>query len=149
MKGTRKWSTSPFPSTELKQFLDGIQKELNFRRLEDWYTLEPKKIPDSSQRLLFQTFLASFDGSPSKLLFSCYPSHEWFDWKFHYFGISGNSKRKSFMDWLGAQLGLKSLNDWYTISIKDIEDKGGKQFLDKYKGSLHSLMDKFYPIILF
>src|SRR5690242_1908776 len=44
------------------------------------------------------------------------------------------SKRnhKIFFDWLGNELGFKSPDDWYNISLQQIKENGGEKLISKY-----------------
>src|SRR5690349_8785130 len=45
---------------------------------------------------------------------------------------------------LGAQLGLKSMEDWYQITPKSIMDLGGQELVQKYK-SLFQMVRSVFP----
>jgi uncharacterized membrane protein YcaP (DUF421 family) len=51
---------------------------------------------------------------------------------------------KIYFDWLHGHLGLKSMDDWYSVKIADIEANGGS-LLSKYNDSLSSALAGIYP----
>src|SRR3979490_2008551 len=65
--------------------------------------------------------------------------------------ISGGSKwlekqRKTFFDDLGVQLGYKSMEDWYNVKAKDIQNNGGGGLLTNYyRNSPSEALQSVYP----
>lgn len=64
-----------------------------------------------------------------------FPEHEWKPWKFqttpqNYWVSAENVK--SYMDWLGEELGYKSMDDWYKITQAGFLKNGGGALLHKY-----------------
>src|SRR4051812_46944886 len=52
--------------------------------------------------------------------------------------------QKEFFDWLGGQLGYKSMDDWYNLKREDILKNGGGKILSRYRNYLKSLQT-IYP----
>jgi hypothetical protein len=68
-----------------------------------------------------RNLLDKYDWSPSLLLSNVYKEHEWLPWKFavcpqNFWDDKINQKK--FLDWLGKQLKIKHLSDWYNVSLK-------------------------------
>jgi hypothetical protein len=68
-------------------------------------------------------------------------------WKFlktpkNYWGDDNNKKK--YLYWLGKQLGIKELNDWYKVTPKDIKEHGGQTLVYVYS-SLPNLLSIAYP----
>lgn len=90
-----------------------------------------------------------FAGSLVKALQFAYPGHEWLPWKFeqsvpvHFWDQKDHQRQ--FMNWLGNELGFKEMQDWYRVTWKDIQEKGGSGLLDKYRGSPSQLVQTVYP----
>src|SRR5690349_9956329 len=63
-----------------------------------------------------------YNASPSKALQAVYPHHQWLPWMFHKFTKSMLSRtdEKQLLDWLSPKLHIKTLDDWYRVSIKQI-----------------------------
>ena len=54
--------------------------------------------------------------------------------------------QRDFFDHLGRQLGYKSLDDFYKLSIDDVRNHGGKILLDiLFDGSIHHALQSIYP----
>src|SRR5688500_6705904 len=54
--------------------------------------------------------------------------------------------RKVFFDWLGFQLGYRSVDDWYNVTVEDFQDnKGGRLLQDHYSNSPSRALQVIYP----
>ena len=76
-----------------------------------------------------------YNGSPSQALQAVYPEHEWLPWKFSNSPKGFWKKKenqKKFFDWLGKELGYKTLDDWYNITTSTIDKHGGGSMLDSF-----------------
>src|SRR5690242_7762685 len=51
---------------------------------------------------------------------------------------------KCLLDWLGDQLGYKSMDDWYNLSSKDIIRYGGQWMLQYYNNSPSKVLQSIY-----
>ena len=70
--------------------------------------------------------LLKYNSSPSLLISSIFPEHEWLPWLFgntsmNYWDDVNNQIK--YVNWAGKQLGIKDMNDWYKVSLKVV--KGG------------------------
>jgi len=72
--------------------------------------------------------LAKYKRLPT-LLEAVYPKHVWQAWQFELQLPAEwwqNPKNVyHFVEWLGAQLGIKSIDDWYKVSKRDIAKHKG------------------------
>jgi phage anti-repressor protein len=59
-----------------------------------------------------------------------------------YWNIDQN--RKIFLSGLGEKLGFKNLEDWYTITKKNIREEGGKGLLKCYDDSIYKMLKSVY-----
>ena len=62
--------------------------------------------------------LVTIHKSHISLIMSSFPEYDWLPWKFYltpevYW--SENENRLKYMTWLYERLGLKSMEDWYTV----------------------------------
>jgi len=127
----------------IRQFLDGLGKNLGFQKLEDFYHLRRQDFPPDSISLV------SSHGSIPHLLQNAYPEHSWNAWQFlgktmwEYWDNKENEK--DYVEWLGKQLNFRDMKDWYRITRKDIMDKGGDSLLLKYDSSPPKLLITIYP----
>jgi hypothetical protein len=66
-----------------------------------------------------------------RIVSAAYPKHEWVAWRFIHKPTGfwdDKSTRKDFFKWVGTNLGIRCLDDWYSISFNDISRfPGGTQ----------------------
>lgn len=125
-----------------REFMNWLGKELGFEQMDDWYKLSLKEIQEKGG----STLAVKYENSPSKLMQSVYPQHPWILHKFRvtkgYWDKKENQEQ--FMAWMGKELGVKQMEDWYKVTMKDIREKGGNSLLFKY-GTLFHLFSSIYP----
>src|SRR4051794_22934557 len=68
----------------------------------------------------------------SKVVMSGFPHYPWLPWKFSriprgYWEVSDN--RRYYHDWLFKELGFKTMDDWYTISLNNFIEHGGRGYV--------------------
>jgi len=92
--------------------------------MDDWYNLTLEDINKHGGHTILRDY---FNYSPSKALQGVYPEHNWMIWRFHtvprgYWEMVMNDQceQKRIIDWLGDQLSIKSVDDWYRISTSKI-----------------------------
>lgn len=114
-----------------RNFLDGLGKQLGFKRMEDWHNVSANSIRQHGGG----TLLTKFGDSPSKCIISIYSNHVWNQSNFST-TLSGywnnQNNRRDFMDWLGQQLGFKQMDDWRHLTVKQIVSHGGHSVLQMY-----------------
>ena len=89
-----------------------------------------------------------YSSSLIKALQSIYSEHSWEILKFHqipkgYWKDINNQKK--FLDTISKDLRLKTLDDWYEIPMKDLQDRIGFRLLSMYWGSLIQALQTIYP----
>jgi hypothetical protein len=126
-----------------RNFMEWLGRQLGFQKMEDWYSVTYYSICSFGGKGL----LSKYGNSPSKLLISVFPDHNWVLFKFQSvpmgFWMKENNCR-GYLDWLGEQLGFQSREDWYNISTKDICDRGGHRLLAKYGNSPAKMVQSVY-----
>lgn len=78
-----------------------------------------------------------------------YPNHEWIEWRL------GNvtagfwdslENRQRYFAWLAKQLGLKSMEDWYKVTVADVVENRGSGLLSNfYNNTLSDALKDIYP----
>lgn len=126
-----------------KTFMKWVGEELGYKNMEDWYKVTHADIAEKGGR----AFLEKFGNSPTKLLQSVFPEHDWMTWRHQvvphgYWEVVEN--QRDFVDWAGKTLGLKKMEDWYKVTKKEIEKLGGNTLLHRY-GSPFKLIGSMYP----
>jgi len=93
--------------------------------------------------------LRAYGNSYPRLLMALYPLAPWLPWRFTttptgYWESKEN--QRAYMLWLGAQLGYGKREDWYALSIKDLETHRGLGLLHlHYGGSPSALLAATLP----
>jgi hypothetical protein len=120
-----------------RRCLDELGIELGIKHLEDWINVRWKDIAQKGGSALVN----KYGGSLFKMLNSIYPAHTWNESSFN----TVQSNEKKFLIWLSDQLGLKTLDDWYQVTVKKIRDRGGSKMLEKYGNSPYKFIMSVYP----
>ena len=126
-----------------KVYMDWLYKELNYKNIEDWYSI--------SQDIIIKNYgcgLLCGYYSYYKLLENVYPEYKWLPWKFkfvpnNYWGDTNN--HKLYTEWLFKELEYKSIEDWYNITQKIINNNYGCGLLKLYNNSPQQLLKNIYP----
>jgi hypothetical protein len=126
-----------------RNFIDWLGSALGFKEMEAWYHITLKEIIQHRGSFLIND---KYYGSPSKLIQSVYPSHEWLIWRFDivpkgYWNSLENQKQ--FMKWLEKKLHISNVKEWYRISMGDITRFSSRSLVDNY--SLAHLLSTIYP----
>mmetsp|Transcript_9533 Transcript_9533/g.13130 ORF Transcript_9533/g.13130 Transcript_9533/m.13130 type:complete len:363 (+) Transcript_9533:2-1090(+) len=128
-----------------RNFFDWLGNELGVKELDDWYRVSNlKTIINHGGYFVIE----KHHGSPLEALKAAYPEHTWIPWKFENapqnFWKSKDNQRQ-FFDWLGKQLGVKDLEDWYSLlTVDSVMLNGGTGFVNQYSSVAEALMS-CYP----
>lgn len=124
--------------------MEQLGTKLGFKDLEDWYTISTK---DFCRRRRGAEILRKYSGI-FPTLSQIFPEHQWLPWKLgrvptQFWEVEKN--RRTFMEWLGVQLGLQSMNGWYSVTGKVIEKHGGGALVYRYGDSPSRLIVGVFP----
>ena len=125
-----------------REFMDWLSRELGFVEFEDWYNISKEQIITYGGSGLMDIYR----NSPMSALKSVYPEYEWVEWRFNRVpvGFWGNSrKEKEFLEWMGKQLFVNELDDWYRVSMKQIRRVGASTGIRTL--GLTSMLQNAYP----
>jgi hypothetical protein len=127
-----------------KNQLEDAAQQLGLKSMDDWYKV---KVSDLL-RLIGPNLLNQYNRSIRKLLIGIYPNYDWKAWRFHAvpkgFWKEPQNVREC-IEWLGRQLNVKQLDDWYNIKTQDLETAGGAGLLKKFGYSISSILQICYP----
>lgn len=102
-----------------RECLEWLGRRLGVKGMEDWYKFGHAEVVRCGGGGL----LRHFGYCLGDVLSSVYPSHEWQPWKFMR-APEGTwmepENRKRFVGWLGKELKVESLEEWYRISLSDV-----------------------------
>lgn len=114
--------------------------------MDDWYRVTLQDIQKNGGGGLLQNY---YGDSPSKALQTVYHEHEWMLWRFDTVPLGYWEKlenQKEFFEWLQKELGYRNMNDWYKLSVGELNKNGGGTLLSHYYGgSLSKALQTVYP----
>jgi hypothetical protein len=90
---------------------------LNIKSPEDWYRVKSsdiKAVPGGER------FLSAYDNSLHKMLSSLMPRFEWVPWNFEAVprGFWNSiENQKQYLEWLAMELGIKKMDQWYSVQV--------------------------------
>jgi hypothetical protein len=139
------------PSTEFwsvesnrRDFLEFIQTNRSITSVDNWYQLstsgtiqqktaqtnEVQVITGSNcvdiEKLGGASIIKMYGGSVYRMLAAIYPSHRWVEFKFQdRISWSSVDTHRAFLDWVGSELKLQSMEDWYHVTVPMVHAKGG------------------------
>lgn len=121
--------------THAVKFFDWLFGKLGYERMGDWYKVTVEDISSNGGGALLGN---KYNNSPSKALQSVYPQHKWelerFKQKPNGYW-SSQQHQIEYFDWLFTKLGHKRMEDWYNVTVDDIQSNEGASLLHKYNGS--------------
>jgi hypothetical protein len=107
-----------------RAFFDDLFRQFKYKTLDDWYGVTVEAVCDNGGRGL----LPYYGGSHIAAIMANYPEHEWLEWRFarvpQRFWSDPSNRRRYFV-WLGKQLGLRTMEDWYRVNSHIIEHNYG------------------------
>ena len=129
-----------------KDYAIWLREELNYKNMEDWYKITANDINSNHGCGLLCHY---YNGSPLQFLKSVFPQERWLPWKFTVAPTNtwkDKQIRKDYAIWLGEELNYKNMEDWYKITLKDINSNRGCGLLcDYYNGSPSQFLKSVFP----
>jgi hypothetical protein len=115
--------------------------------LDDFYKITDNNIIEHGGKVLLEKV---FDGSLVKALQSIYLDHKWDIWKFGHNAPHGywqndfkEGEIRQFTDWLGKQLKVRGMDDWYRVSVQQLKQFVPLAVFQQYP--LLKLLEEAYP----
>lgn len=127
----------------IAKYLEDVKEKMNFKEHQDWY----KITQDDLDRLNYQII-----GSPETLVKNLqliYPDYKFEPWKFldlfprNYW--SDKKVGRNSLDEIAQSLNIQSSEDWYKVTVVEVEENGGKNLMKAYSGSLSRALSSLYP----
>jgi hypothetical protein len=128
-----------------REFLEFAATELGIKTMEDWYNVTSAQLQHLGGAALI---LHIYKVSVVDLVTSVYPEHRWMRWKFVRMGQrdwQDLNLQREYLSWAYNELKLKSLDDWYSVSKKQIISLHGAALLRRYDQSLSQALSLAYP----
>eukprot|EP01118_Nematostelium_gracile_P009096 TRINITY_DN3048_c0_g2_i1.p1 TRINITY_DN3048_c0_g2~~TRINITY_DN3048_c0_g2_i1.p1 ORF type:complete len:398 (-),score=57.98 TRINITY_DN3048_c0_g2_i1:17-1066(-) len=127
-----------------KETLNRIAKQLNIQKMEDWYHVTSEQICKKGAAGL----IARYDGSPLRMVTSLFPNHDWDLLQFQKVSKdlwSDAGFINQFKIKLSQELNIVKMEDWYSVSRRQISGKGGGGLLQKYHNSPSKMLMFLFP----
>lgn len=153
-----------------RKFFEWLHYHLGHKSMDDWYSVTQEEIYKNKGQGLLCSY---YNGSISKALKSIYPKHNWIIERFKHKPVNlwetNDTKRTLFLitqgwketpvgfwkfkenqiqyfDWLYVQLGHKSMEDWYEVTVDEVHRYGGARLIDGYyNGSPSKALKSIHP----
>jgi hypothetical protein len=114
--------------------------------LDDFYNISAQDIKEYASSALLDN---CYNRSLITALETVYSNHSWLPWRFAQNVAPGywenDETHRKFLEWLGIQIGFKSMDDWYNVTQKHIRANGGSGLLSsKYGNSPYKLVMSVY-----
>lgn len=110
------------PPNRLREAFDSLLRDLHIERVisspdvSEYYSIRASVI-----RKRLANGLLSGSPSVTDAIVSAYPEHNWIPWKFAVItSTMANSSKTQFLTWASRQLCVRSLEDWYTVSYRQL-----------------------------
>jgi hypothetical protein len=111
-----------------RQFLEHLAAtKLNIQSLDGWYKVKSADVISKGGSGLLQ----GYGGSLIAALQAVYPDHEWQEWRFKQIpGLLWQDPKNitRFFDWLGKELRITTVEDWYQIHPSLLTEGKGTHF---------------------
>lgn len=127
-----------------RRYLRWLGKRLGYKRRQDWYAVTGNDFKQNNGGALLASYYA---GSYQQAVRELFDQYEWNDWQFSrtpdgFWDSQANRKR--YLDWLGAHVGFKSVEDWHNLTWEILADHNGLGLLD-HVGTVIEIVRERYP----
>jgi hypothetical protein len=145
-----RWMPGPAPKyfwedlQHRRDFLLWLGHRLGYRCFADFYQLELKAAFKNHGGAGLKKY---WDELALRAVTECFPMYDWKPWLFRMapWGFWDSfANRRSYLDWLGSELGFRKAEDWYRIQSNDFRNRCGWPLLNCY-ASLYDLMREYMP----
>lgn len=129
-----------------KAYMDWLAERLGVKTIDDWYQVSRAHFHTNSGGGLLANY---YGDSVFRALEEYAPRKKWQPWCFHtvpqgYWQDIDN--RRTYMRWLGKQIGFTKLSDWYRLKRQDFSDHHGEAlFVSYYNGSIYNALVDYRP----
>lgn len=129
-----------------KEFMEYVKTTLSISNPEDWYAITTTQLEDLGALTLIRNIYNM--QLPDLIKATTFPGHRWQRWKFTRLGRNLWADEKTvreYVMWLHDELGLQSLDDWYSVSKLQVKQLHGAPLLRRHNESLLKILAIAYP----
>lgn len=135
------------PRPRVRDLFDAAAKKLGVTELDEWYDVKVDRWDALGHSVLLRK---QFNGSLSGALKQVYPEHSWnaIRFKMKSKGLfASHENQRAYFEWLGAELGVRVLADWYDFlpPADKLKHLGGSSILRRHDGSGAAALQFAYP----
>ena len=123
-----------------RKYFDWLAKELNVKQPDDWYKVTLSHVDEFHG----SGVLDYYSGSLIKALSFVYPHHSWQEKRVPNGYWNNEQNVIQFLEEVRKELGIKVMEDWYSISAQHLIKLGGTTILSNH-GGFFPLLTRFYP----
>jgi hypothetical protein len=121
------------------QLVKWLANQMNVKECDDWYRVSRTQLSEKISLYMLDKY------SLKQLLIEAYPNHHWDIHKLQPIHERVIENSKDFFDYLMQQLGYNHLQDFYSLSHRNILQDGYKMVLSKiYVGSIIEALQSAY-----
>ena len=130
---------------EHRKRMDQLFIKFNLKSFDDWLVVSKTKMIKRGGKEI----LKLYNGNMFNILQNVYPNYPW-DISFTSNLISSKlyfksiENQRKFMDNLFIKFNLKSIDDWFNLSLNEIKKNGGKRLLKIYSNDMKKLVQNLY-----
>lgn len=109
--------------SNLLEFFEYTGTSLGVSKLDDWYGIRKADFVRAGGSTVL---VNHFGGSLMEALKFVYPAHQWHPWRRDTVPKSFWTKKENvhqFLEWLGNQVGIQKLEDWYSVTKNQVSTK--------------------------
>eukprot|EP00026_Physarum_polycephalum_P002945 Phypoly_transcript_02954.p1 GENE.Phypoly_transcript_02954~~Phypoly_transcript_02954.p1 ORF type:complete len:796 (+),score=103.49 Phypoly_transcript_02954:213-2600(+) len=124
-----------------RALLQQIGNTLQYHKNEDYYKLSQPLLHAHGGSSLLETYKGV-----REVVITLFPEHPWEPWKFNSTSLWESTEiKQKYMQYLFTELGYKTMEDWYKITLGDFRANHGTSLAQKYKNRASSVvMDIFH-----
>jgi hypothetical protein len=129
-----------------RAYFDWLAYELGVDKTQDFYSVSFEQIKDKNGA----SAMRCYNDSLYNALCSVYPEYKWNIWNFEYFSVPNGfwcekENQRSYLNWIGEELGISEMDDWYNVTTVDLRHRGGVALLGQYGHNMYNILSTLYP----
>jgi hypothetical protein len=128
-----------------RTYLDWVGQQVRYQTWEDWYQVNSDTVVNHFGGGLLGTH---YNNSAAQLVMTVYAKdYPWLPWKFSNVPVmywENKDHRRTFMNWVATELKILKWEDWYTVTVAQIEELGGAGLLTRHGRSVRNLIEDVF-----
>jgi hypothetical protein len=116
-----------------RSYFNWVFQQLKLNDFEDWYDVKLNDL--TGFKYCMEILNYCYNGSLKLALKKVYSHYNWQEWKFNKVSSKfwkDSKNLNQYMEWLGQQFQIKTLDDWYGITEQHMDAFGGYGAISEY-----------------